>query len=193
MSRIPRRDEVADQRPAGRAGKKTGFSIGNTACEIYDGSVLADENDVVVVSPNYRVNIFGFPGAPGLQRQNVGLLDQRMALEWARDNVAAFGGDPSRITVFGQSAGGASTDYLSIMYPDDPIANGFIPQSGVASGAVGALAGTPDDAAAAWYQVSASVGCGGEEAGARTVDCMRMKTTAEILGAVNENDVIASE
>lgn len=41
----------------------TGFSIGNTACEIYDGSVLADENDVVVVSPNYRVNIFGFPGA----------------------------------------------------------------------------------------------------------------------------------
>ncbi|KAK7723174.1 hypothetical protein SLS63_008947 [Diaporthe eres] len=165
-----------------------GFSIGNTACEIYDGSVLADENDVVVVSPNYRTNIFGF--CAGLQ-QNVGLLDQRMALEWARDNVAAFGGDPSRITVFGQSAGGASTDYLNIMYPDDPIANGFIPQSGVASGAVGALAGTPEDAAAAWYNVSASAGCGGEEAGPRTLDCMRMKTTAEILGAVNENDLIA--
>ncbi|KAG8169182.1 hypothetical protein KVR01_001931 [Diaporthe batatas] len=167
-----------------------GFSIGNTACEIYDGSVLADENDVVVISANYRVNIFGFPGAPGLQ-QNVGLLDQRMALEWVRNEVSAFGGDPSRITVFGQSAGGASTDYLSLMYPNDPIANGFIPQSGVASGAVGALAGTPEDAATAWYDVSASAGCGGKEAGEGTVDCMRMKTTAEILGAVHENSLIA--
>lgn len=154
--------------------------------------MLADENDVVVVSPNYRVNIFGFPGAPGLQ-QNVGLLDQRMALEWTRDNIAAFGGDPSRIAVFGQSAGGASTDYLNMMYPNDPIAHGFIPQSGVASGAVGGLTGTPEDGATAWYNVSASAGCGGEEAGMRTVDCMRMKTTAEILGAVNENDYIASK
>ncbi|KAL2288408.1 hypothetical protein FJTKL_03799 [Diaporthe vaccinii] len=169
-----------------------GFSIGNTACEIYDGSVLADENDVVVIEvlqDDGNRRVVSAEDA-GLQ-QNVGLLDQRMALEWARDNVAAFGGDPSRITVFGQSAGGASTDYLNIMYPDDPIANGFIPQSGVASGAVGALAGTPEDAATAWYDVSASAGCGGEEAGPRTVDCMRMKTTAEILGAVDENDLIA--
>ena len=92
-----------------------GFSIGNTACEIYDGSVLADENDVVVVSVNYRVGIFGFPGAPGISNEarNPGLLDQRMGLEWVRDNIAAFGGDPNRIVVFGQSAGGASTDYLS--------------------------------------------------------------------------------
>ncbi|KAI3393956.1 hypothetical protein diail_3435 [Diaporthe ilicicola] len=119
---------------AARPDRKPGSSIGNKACEFYDGSVLTDENDVVVVSSDYRVKIFGFPGAPGLQQQNVGLLDQRMALEGARDNVAAFGGDPSRITVSGQSAGGASTDHLSIMYPDDPIANGFIPQSGVASG-----------------------------------------------------------
>ena len=54
---------------------------------------------------SYRVNVFGFPGLPGMA-QNVGLLDQRLAIEWVRDNIAAFGGDPTRITIFGQSAGG---------------------------------------------------------------------------------------
>lgn len=54
---------------------------------------------------SYRLNVFGFPGLPGMA-QNVGLLDQRLAVEWARDNIAAFGGDPTRITLFGQSAGG---------------------------------------------------------------------------------------
>ena len=54
---------------------------------------------------SYRVNIFGFPGLPGMD-QNLGLLDQRLAIEWTRDNIAAFGGDPNRITIFGQSSGG---------------------------------------------------------------------------------------
>lgn len=51
---------------------------------------------------SYRLNIFGFAAVPGLEDYNVGILDQRMALEWTRDNIAAFGGDPSRITVFGK-------------------------------------------------------------------------------------------
>jgi hypothetical protein len=52
---------------------------------------------------SYRLNIFGFPGVPGdiSVAQNAGLLDQRMALEWVRDNIAAFGGDPKRIVMFG--------------------------------------------------------------------------------------------
>lgn len=54
---------------------------------------------------SYRINIFGFPGLPGMD-QNVGLLDQRLAIEWTRKNIAAFGGDPNRITIFGESAGG---------------------------------------------------------------------------------------
>jgi cholinesterase len=82
-----------------------GFALGNTANPAYHGARLADDQDVVVVSMNYRLNILGFPGAPGLPDQNLGLLDQRLAVEWIRDNVAAFGGDPKRITLFGESAG----------------------------------------------------------------------------------------
>lgn len=88
--------------------------------------------DHIVLSFNYRVNIFGFPNAPGLDDQNVGLLDQRRAVEWTRDNIAAFGGDPERIIIWGQSAGSISVDYYSFVYPEDPIAAGMSLDSGTA-------------------------------------------------------------
>lgn len=160
-----------------------GFSIGNAANKVYDGSILADENDVVVVSANYRTNIFGFSGAPGVT-QNVGLLDQRLAMEWARDNVQAFGGDPCRITLFGQSAGGASVDYITYAYPDDPIANGIIAQSGVANAVF--ASGSSTTVTNNWYNVSESLGCGGEEAGAATITCMREQGTQDILNALTK-------
>ena len=84
-------------------------------------------------SSSYRLNIFGFPGSPNAT-QNLGLLDQRLAVEWVRDNIAGFGGDPTRITLFGQSAGGASVDYYSYAWTSDPIVAGFIPESGTAFG-----------------------------------------------------------
>ena len=59
----------------------------------------------ILTNNSYRINIFGFPGLPGMD-QNLGLLDQRLAIEWVSKNIAAFGGDPTRITIFGQSAGG---------------------------------------------------------------------------------------
>lgn len=70
----------------------------------------------IIVTINYRVNIFGFPNARGLKdgEQNLGILDERAALEWVRDNIAAFGGDPTRITQWGRSAGALSADIHGI-------------------------------------------------------------------------------
>jgi para-nitrobenzyl esterase len=78
---------------------------------VYDGSVLARRGDVVVVTLNYRLGALGFLLLPELAREeggapgNFGLLDQIAALEWVRDNIEAFGGDPAQVTLFGQSAG----------------------------------------------------------------------------------------
>ena len=108
----------------------------------------------ILTIQSYRVSTFGFPSAPGLQDLNPGLLDQRLAVEWVRDNIAQFGGrislplrnksrprvfklcslgDPKRITIFGESAGAASVDYYAYAWTKDPIVNGFIAQSGAVS------------------------------------------------------------
>ncbi|KAH8195811.1 hypothetical protein TruAng_010024 [Truncatella angustata] len=88
--------------------------------------------DHIVVTFNYRVNIFGFPNAAGLDeaKQNLGLFDQRLAVEWVRDNIAAFGGDADRIGLWGQSAGGISVAYYSYTYPEDPIVSSLLMDSG---------------------------------------------------------------
>ena len=91
-----------------------GYVIGMSGLPEYDGGRLARDGGVVVVTFNYRVGIEGFAqieGAPA----NRGLLDQVAALEWVRDNIRAFGGDPDRVTVFGQSAGGGSVAALLAM------------------------------------------------------------------------------
>ncbi|KAJ5717924.1 hypothetical protein N7488_003570 [Penicillium malachiteum] len=84
----------------------------------------------IVISANTRVNIFGYPGAAALKYQNPGLLDQLMVIEWAQQNIEAFGGDPERIVIWGQSSGAGSVDLINFAYPDDPIVSGFISDSG---------------------------------------------------------------
>jgi para-nitrobenzyl esterase len=97
-----------------------GFIGGSGAYALYDGSELAREG-VVVVNFNYRVGIFGFFAHPGLAAEspthgsgNYGLMDQIAALKWVQENIAAFGGDPARVTVFGESAGAASAAMLLV-------------------------------------------------------------------------------
>ncbi|MDB5897135.1 MAG: hypothetical protein JWP41_737, partial [Ramlibacter sp.] len=95
-----------------------GFSAGSGSDATTDGERLAAEG-VVVVSINYRVGLFGFLAHPALSQEsghgvsgNYGLLDQMAAFAWIREHIAAFGGDPARITAFGVSAGSASLSLL---------------------------------------------------------------------------------
>ena len=88
------------------------YMSGAGAIDWYSGERLAREGDIVVVGVNYRVGALGFLYRPGWSTGNLGLLDQQAALEWVRDNIAAFGGDPGNITLWGQSAGAQSITFL---------------------------------------------------------------------------------
>ncbi|WP_243125457.1 carboxylesterase family protein [Clostridium transplantifaecale] len=89
-----------------------GFSTGSANEEGYDGEALSRSGDVVVVSVNHRLNVFGHLDLSAYDDKyqhsaNVGITDIVAALEWIQDNIEAFGGDPENVTVFGQSGGGA--------------------------------------------------------------------------------------
>ena len=95
-----------------------GFKVGSSSMDLYNGSALAKKG-VVVVSFNYRLGIFGYFSHPELTAgpeerlsANYGTLDQLEALYWVKKNIAAFGGDPNNITIFGESAGGTSVSHL---------------------------------------------------------------------------------
>ena len=103
----------------------------------YDGTNLARDHGVVVVSLNHRLNVLGFLdlsayGAKYAQSGNVGMTDIVKALEWVRDNIAAFGGDPDNVTIFGQSGGGGKVSTLMAM----PSAKGLFSKAVVESGSI---------------------------------------------------------
>ncbi|KAF7596371.1 hypothetical protein BBP40_002115 [Aspergillus hancockii] len=81
------------------------FQFGSARFDMYDGSSLAAKEDVVIVTNNYRMNVFDFPPSPDipLSQHNVGFHDQRKALAWTSQNIQAFGVDPTRITIFVQT------------------------------------------------------------------------------------------
>jgi carboxylesterase type B len=126
----------------------------------------------------------GFPSAPGIPELNLGMIDQRKATEWVRDNIAAFGGDPKRITIFGESAGGRSVDMYSFAWAKekDPIVNGFITESGNAPLSSG-FKYRPE----IWYELSQRLGCGGSDKGNATLDCVRSKSLEEVYIAASSN------
>ncbi|MEP6539128.1 MAG: carboxylesterase family protein, partial [Bryobacteraceae bacterium] len=102
----------------------------------YDGENLARNHDVVVVTHNHRLNVFGFLNLAELGGEryassgNVGMLDNVAVLEWVRDNIANFGGDPGNVLIFGQSGGGGKVSTLMVM----PAAKGLFHRAGVQSG-----------------------------------------------------------
>ena len=115
-----------------------GFSAGSGNYLLYDGTNLAKKEDVVVVSVNHRLNLFGFFHLAGLGGEkwagatNVGVQDLVAALQWVKDNVESFGGDPDRVTIFGQSGGGGKTTTLMAMPSARGLFHRSIAQSGYA-------------------------------------------------------------
>ena len=115
-----------------------GFMGGSSAAEdIYDGENLSRKGDVVVVSVNHRLNVLGFLDLSAYGEEfkysgNLGILDLVASLEWIRDNIAKFGGDPGNVTLFGQSGGGAKI--LTLMAT--PKAEGLFHKAIEQSGAV---------------------------------------------------------
>lgn len=98
------------------------YNSGTVNSVLYDGTRLCKRGDVVVVTVNHRLNAFGFLYLAGITGDpayadsgNVGMLDLVLALRWVKDNIAEFGGDPSRVTIFGQSGGGAKCATLMAM------------------------------------------------------------------------------
>lgn len=102
-----------------------GFELGST--QMYDGSSLIKESvaqgkPIIFVAVNYRVGGFGFMGGKEILADgssNLGLLDQRLGLEWVADNIAAFGGDPDKVTIWGESAGSISVLDQMALYDGD--------------------------------------------------------------------------
>ncbi len=108
-----------------------GFAYGSAGWPMYDGANLAKEQDVVVVSINHRLNVFGYLHLPEVAGSgNAGMLDIVIALQWVRDNIGAFGGDPDNVTIFGESGGGAKVSYLLAM----PRAKGLFHKAVIQSG-----------------------------------------------------------
>jgi para-nitrobenzyl esterase len=136
-----------------------GFTGGSGAARLYRGDELARRGDLVVVTVNYRLGAFGFLSHGALESTrspaisgNWGLLDQVAALEWVRDHVAEFGGDPSNVTVFGESAGSMSIGALLAM----PQARGLFHRAIMESGPP--FAHSVDDARWIGGQVAAVLG-----------------------------------
>ena len=119
-----------------------GFASGSGSYAIYSGRELARKHDVVAISVNHRLNVFGFLylaeyGGRWAEASNAGILDGVRALEWIKENIGRFGGDPGNVTIFGQSGGGQKVSTLMAM----PAAKGLFHRVIVQSGAN--LTGTP--------------------------------------------------
>ncbi|KAH6683455.1 para-nitrobenzyl esterase [Halenospora varia] len=162
---------------------------GGTAMQsLYDGTNLAGGQDVVVVAANYRLNVFGFPGSPELpmKERNLGFYDQRLALQWVQTNIEKFGGDPTKVTLWGESSGSASVDRLITSPPKDGIPfRAAILESGTTSPTPGTppLPGTNE---AQWSSLTQLLGCSTPPAPQTPLSCMRaIDDASKILAQIN--------
>lgn len=185
-----------------------GLQFGDASRPIYNGSSFAGFQDVIIVVPNYRTNgtlmlatlifliaytdfylqiylVFGFSNSPELdiQDRNAGFLDQRLAIDWVQRNIAAFGGDPKRVTIFGNSAGGTSVDRLITTSPINPPFHAAIIHSGQATFSPY----EPADGLMSWKQLVDYLGCGNTPS---PLNCMRKRPVDAIQDYINRQGIL---
>ncbi|KAK6005585.1 hypothetical protein QM012_007227 [Aureobasidium pullulans] len=189
------------QRPAGTTSSSKlpvvfwiyggGFEFGST--QMYDGTALVSESvalghGVIFVAVNYRLSGFGWLAGKELQAEgstNIGLKDQRKGLEWVAENIAAFGGDPSKVTIWGESAGAISVfDHMIVnsgdnTYNGNPLFRGAISDSGSIVPAVDVSQPKPQ---AIYDAVVNAAGCSGSS---DTLACLRSVDYETFESAVN--------
>ena len=157
-----------------------GFSGGSGGNVRYDGTNLAKKHDVVLVTVNHRLNAFGFlylaklGGEKYADSGNAGMLDIVAALDWVKDNITEFGGDPDRVTIFGQSGGGGKVTTAMAMPQAVGRFHRVIAESGLALKAV-----TPDEATEVASKIMVQLGLQPNQ-----VDQLQQVSYQQILGAM---------
>jgi para-nitrobenzyl esterase len=160
-----------------------GFRSGGAGCAIYDGTAMA-KKDIVFVTINYRVGVFGFLAHPDLSKEsshktsgNYALLDMLAALKWVKNNIASFGGDPNQVTIAGQSAGAFAVNFLAASPLTKGLIKGAIAESGgsILPSAIRPAMHLPQ-AEATGVDFAKSIGCS-------SIAELRKKSADEILNA----------
>lgn len=156
-----------------------GLVVGASNYEMYDGAYLAAEQDVVVVTINYRLDIFGFFAHPDAASEdpngstgNYGIHDQIAGLKWVQNNIEEFGGDPNNVTIFGESAGGVSVCNLLA----SPPAKGLFHRAVIQSGGCD-LTTEPEETYERARILASNAGCDGDDA----LDCLRKIPPEELM------------
>ncbi|EZA54599.1 Acetylcholinesterase [Ooceraea biroi] len=158
-----------------------GFYSGSATLDVYDHKTLVSEENVILVSMQYRVASLGFlyfgtPDVPG----NAGLFDQMMALQWVRDNIAAFGGNPDNVTLFGESAGAVSVSMHLLSPLSRHLFNQAIMQSGSPTTPWAII--SREESIVRGIRLAEAVGCPHDRSNLRDViDCLLTKDPVELV------------
>lgn len=170
------------------------YTMGSGGDASYDGQVLSEKTGSIVVTLNYRLGPLGFLAHPLLKAEDpshpstggYGIEDQRAALAWVKANIAAFGGDPARVTLFGESAGGASTCFHMV----SPKSKGLFQRAIIESGPCDLVVAEADANAQA-EEFVAALGCKESQ---DVAACLRGKSAEEVLKALPlSGDLISGE
>jgi carboxylesterase type B len=161
------------------------FSSGSTAESRYNGRlILQNHHDFVFVSFNYRTGVLGFMGSSQLAQEgslNAGLLDQKLAFQWIRNNIQSFGGDPTQITAVGESAGAISIGALLMMNGGQ---EALFDRAILISGAPGLFHPTAEQLQPNFNRVSQSAGCGNDTSS--VLECLRRVEPLRLRDAGNQ-------